>query len=836
MRAPRGRVEIFGPFDWGATNMAIDTQDRRDFVISRGTDTDAYGLWRVGYDSPELLRPVPLDQKAQFDRNHQIAPIGRYLLEWGPLQLKDYQPCFPYRLMEFDPTSPDPLHAKAVQQGAWLKSKFWGSRPDFGNPQGAKEDFDKGEQLLLLPLDGFVLNVIPTDGRSTFGVWNFDPNPPIPPNRPNPPKTDPLPQPYTYTMWGGSSFDTIDYGHELLPICGYVLDRLPETGEYWLWSFDPSSAMPLALPAIQSGQWSDIDKTHKLVVLGDLVLDWCPSDRSYRLWAFNPKLPNPLTGPVATGLLPASLDDKTTLLGVQALIPLDPARAKQPGTIDFMRDKVKHVVYLMLENRSFDHVLGWLYRKGETEINFLGGDGAFDGASLEMFNVDPSAPDGKKVVHLKIYDRKPGEPLDFLPSDPYHDKTDVVRQMFYQQPDGYAKRQTPQMKGFVWNNGVHEIMWTYTPDQLPVINGLAREFAVSDAWFSSMPSATDPNRGFAFTGSSLRELNNFQNGPQYLYWPYAPHRSSIWKALWTNGFTDWKIYNSVLWMNFVHTYHLYLQGQIPSVDAAIAQDSAQRIASASSGFSPSPPSSFIEGIDQFKAAARAGKLPRFSFLEPIWISLAGTTSYHPGADPAVGEQALYELYEAMRSGPAWNETLFVITFDEHGGIFDHVPPPYAENPWPNDVIDGFRFDMMGVRVPTILVSPLIKRHTVFRSPTAVAYDSTSILATLLNWYGVPKARWGLGERTRHAPTFEGVFQLAEPRAEKPSFKPPAIEESSARPRVSDLDRLMAPRVAAALARGQLTPSDMASISNELMASSDMEELHQTLLRFATKLP
>ena len=132
----------------------------------------------------------------------------------------------------------------------------------------------------------------------------------------------------------------------------------------------------------------------------------------------------------------------------------------------------------------------------------------------------------------------------------------------------------------------------------------------------------------------------------------------------------------------------------------------------------------------------------------------------------------------MKSGPAWNETLFVITFDEHGGIFDHAPPPYAENPWPNDVLDGFRFDMMGVRVPTILVSPLIKRQTVFRSPTAVAYDSTSILATLLNWYGVPKARWGLGERARHAPTFEGVFQLSEPRADKPLFEPPNIEESS----------------------------------------------------------
>src|SRR3984885_1511758 len=82
--------------------------------------------------------------------------------------------------------------------------------------------------------------------------------------------------------------------------------------------------------------------------------------------------------------------------------------------------------------------------------------------------------------HLKTYDRKPGHPLDFLPSDPYHDKTDVMRQMFYQQPDGYAKRQTPQMNGFVWNKRVHEIMWTYTPYQLPVINGLARDFFFND--------------------------------------------------------------------------------------------------------------------------------------------------------------------------------------------------------------------------------------------------------------------------------------------------------------------------------------------------------------------
>jgi phospholipase C len=811
--------------------MEIDVQFRHDFIFSRRTDTDKYRVWRVDYSGGDLVRSIPLDETAELDKTHQIAPIGRYLLEWGPIQLVNYQPCFPYRLFESDPTSGNPLQARPIQKGAWLKSKFWGSRPDFGNPEGATEEFDKGERLLLLPIDGFILNVIPTAGRGTFGLWNFDPNPLG--------TSDPLPYPYSYTGWGGGSFGTIDFGHELIPICGYVLDRLPDTGDYWLWSFDPCSALPLALPTIQSGRWTDIDKNHRLVVLGDLVLDWVPSNHSYRLWAFNPKSANPLQGPIASGVLPSEFDASTTLTGLQALTPVDPVRAREPGTIDFMRDKIKHVVYLMLENRSFDHVLGWLYKKGETGINFVGRDGDFDGVSLDMFNVDPSARGGPKKVYLEKYNNgepKPGQDIDFLPSDPYHAKADVLRQLFYEQPDGYANRETPKMGGFVCNNGVHEVMWTYTPEQLPVINGLAREFAVSDAWFCSMPSETDPNRGFAFTGSSLRELNNFQNGPQYLYWSYAPHRSSIWKALYTNGFTDWKIYNCVEWMNFVHTYHLFLQGQIPSVDDAIARDRATRVAATSAGLAPELPGSFIEGIEQFKTAARGGKLPRFSFLEPIWISLAGTTSYHPGANPAVGEAALNELYKAMSEGPTWNETLFVITFDEHGGIFDHVPPPRAENPWPNDLIDGFRFDLMGVRVPTILISPLIKRKTVFRSPTATEYDSTSILATLLNWYGVPKARWGLGERTRHAPTFEGVFQLAEARNDKPSFEPPNVGTSAPRPHVSGLDQLMAPRVAAALAGTKLSPAEFAAISNELLASSDMDALHGTLLRLAGKLP
>lgn len=782
--------------------------DSQDFLLSRSTEDDRYGLWRFDVASDALLQRVPLDPDAKFDRTHQVVSIGGYLLEWGPVTLQAYDPCFPYRLFELDPSSPDPLGVDAVQKGLWTKKKFWSYRADFGNPNGANEGYDKGDELMLVPLGNFLLNVIPTTGRGTFQLWNFDPNPVAPGT------SDPLPVPYTPQ----GSFDTIEFGHELIPLGNYVLDRIPATGEYWLWSFDPQNEIPLALPAVQAGRWASIDAGHSLVAIGDLILDWVPADRSYRLWGFDPRRADPLVGPIRSGVLPAELDVHTKLTGIQQRRAIDPARAAVPGTIDFMRSKIKHVVYLMIENRSFDHVCGWLYEKGEKGIHFIGGDQPYDGASLDMYNVDPDAKGGPQKVYLNVYEGGKLSVdwlLDFLPQDPYHDHSDVMRQFFYENRSGYADRATPTMSGFVWNNGTDAVMSTYGPEQLPVLNGLAKGFAISDAWFSSMPGPTDTNRAFAFTGSALCKLNNFQNGNEYIYWPYTPHRPSIWKVLWSNGVSDWKIYNSVEWMNFVHTYHLFLAGQIPSVDANT--------------------SSYIAGIDQFKKDALAGKLPTFSFLEPAWIATTGTTSYHPGADLVPGERALNEIYEALKNGPAWNETLFIVTFDEHGGIFDHVAPPYAVNPWPNDDVDGFRYDMMGVRVPTILISPWIEQQTVFRSTTGVPYDSTSILATLLEWLGIPRARWFMGDRTAQAPTFEGVLTRNTPRTDAPTLTPPYDKdfppEGDARSstRVTDLHRLMVPRLVWAMADGRLTAVEATRASDEILSGARDQQTLGTML-------
>jgi phospholipase C len=791
-----------------------------DYLICRSTEVDDYSVWRVDIDGDQLLHRVSGHRGAKFDRRHQLISIGNYILEWGPIMLQDYGPCFPYRLFRFDASIKDPLAVDAVSpdekpkptlvtKGIWPKMKFWGARPDFGNPEGPAKEYDKGEKLLLLPLSTFILNVIPTTGRGTFKLFYFDPF-----------STDPL---YFFPTWISGSFDTIQFGHELIPLGNYVLDRVHGThegagSEYWLWSFDPMNGTPLARPAIQKGRWDDIDKNHQLIPIGEHVLDWDMKGGRYRLWCFDPNSRNPLMGPVQSGAMPEGFDGSLTLTSIQGLRAIDQARKNVPGTIDFMRTKIKHVVYYMLENRSFDHVCGWLYEKGQEGINFVGRGGPFQGAKHDMFNIDPDATPPKRICLEK---HKGGDLI--IQSDPYHDMTDTMRQCFFENPDGYTKREPPNMGGFVWNNGTPNVMLTFTPEQLPVLNGLAKAFAISDEWFCSMPGATDSQRAFALTGSALGQLNNFMNGPQYANWPDLPRRPSIWTVLWANGFKDWRIYNSVQWFQFVLSYHLFLQGQIPTVDAN--------------------PADYIAGIDQFKKDAREGHLPAFSFLEPVWIQAFGkvATSYHPygagGTTP--GEVALNEIYEALKTGPNWNETLLIITFDEHGGFFDHVPPPYAENPWPNDVNDGFHYDMMGVRVPTILVSPWIKQQTVFRSPTPVAYDSTSILATLLTWQGIPKARWGLGARTHHAPTFEAVFQCEVPRNDAPTLPTPhddAVAGEGGCVKLSDLHHLIVPRLVHSIVGGKRNARETGEIASEILArATDVKTLNTLINDLARRM-
>jgi phospholipase C len=233
-----------------------------------------------------------------------------------------------------------------------------------------------------------------------------------------------------------------------------------------------------------------------------------------------------------------------------------------------------------------------------------------------------------------------------------------------------------------------------------------------------------PNRAFTCAGTSMGQVDD--NTKTFS----AP---SIFAALGKAG----------------QTWGIYGYNQRP-----LTADTFTDVATASGGA--------IGLFTDFKAAAAAGTLPNYTFLEPSWPSTGN--SQHPNYNVALGEQFIHDVYEALRSGPGWAQTLLVLTYDEHGGCFDHVPPPWGATP-PDGAVEAaydFTFNRFGVRVPTVLISPLIAPGTVYRVPAgSTPLDHTSILATV-------EQRWGLHPLTARdaaAPAFGDVLTLAAPRTD-----------------------------------------------------------------------
>lgn len=664
-----------------------------NYVISWNSleKINKYYLYSFDPKSDTVLSFIKMGNWEHTPEN--LTPIGKYLLDWGPFDSD--KSTYPFRLFEFDPNAAN-LSETVVQQGNWSKNKFWASITGH-YPKNA------GEELQLIPFSSFMLGFIPNAGRGSFQLWNFDPLY-VPYGVPESKLDDYKVLPATYVGQEGflSAFMEIGEGHQLIPMSNYVLDILPGSSTYRIWSFDPQKVVPLSL---QSGK------------------------------------------------LPDGFLTDNTLLGVQSIAPISPSPCT--GTIDYMRSKIKHVVYYMFESRSFDNVCGWLY-EGDKPNHIIGkNQDPFNGANLKNFNYTGN---GEQIFQYIYGDGKFDPNLNAPKIDPFHSTSDNLQQMFYtpknNQPyNDYKNNEKPNMGGFVFNNADNqEIMTSFTPEQLPILNGLAKSFAVSDEWFCSIPGSTEANRAFSLTGSAYNKLESWEGGNPYKYWPYSTHRQSIWKVLWSNGITDWKIYNAILWMDEIYTYQMFLKGQIPYVDSNYTN--------------------FLSSVEQFKKDALTGNLPAFSYLEPIWIAPSGATSYHPGANIIPGETALLEIITALENSPVWENTALIITFSKSGGMYDHVSPPYAQKPWLNDYNDGFAYNILGSRVPTIIVSPFIEEKTVFRSNNKIPFDSTSFVATLLKWFGIPKSRWGLGERLAQAPGFEAVFTLDNPRMDKLSLTLP----------------------------------------------------------------
>ncbi len=372
-----------------------------------------------------------------------------------------------------------------------------------------------------------------------------------------------------------------------------------------------------------------------------------------------------------------------------------------------------HVVVLMLENQSFDRMLGYLQAVNP----------AIDGIDADHPRSNPDVVPGSGPIEESITTAR------HIEDDPQHDLKDVLTQITGPTP-------TQQMQGFVANFANRyptsstderaEIMAHYPRGFLPALHSLAEAFVVCDRWFSSMPGPTWPNRFFVHSGTSLGHVDM----PEGVFSPgvHVYDQTTIYQLL-EGGKKSWAVYYG----DFPQSLVLLNQLQYPTHYHPMAD-----FAAAAAG----PESAF----------------PAYVFIEPSYF---GDTQndQHPPHDVVRGDALIADVYNALKANPAlFAKTLLVILYDEHGGFYDHVPPPAAVAP--DDNVSDFAFDRLGVRVPAVLVSPLLAAGTMSET-----FDHTSLLRFVIDQWGLDPARRNpLGKRVAAAKSFGPLLTpLSQPR-------------------------------------------------------------------------
>jgi phospholipase C len=364
-------------------------------------------------------------------------------------------------------------------------------------------------------------------------------------------------------------------------------------------------------------------------------------------------------------------------------------------------DKLKHIVVLMMENRSFDHMLGYLKQ---------------DWPALEGLNGNETNPDTNgQPQSVQPTAAAQGE----LDPDPDHSWEGVNLQIFGNaegKDDG-----SPKMQGFIkcyFNKRQdvghsRNIMNCFDPNNLQVLTYLAEQYAVCDHWFSSLPGPTVPNRMFAHFGTSFGHVDNAMK--------IGDNGKSIYSRLMNAGRSA-KIY--------------FFDEQSATIGLTFMLQNQPQI---------------LGTYQDFMDDCEHGNLPDYSFIEPNYSDHGNflASDQHPDHNVIAGENFIADVYNRVRKSPLWENTLLLIVYDEHGGTYDHVYPPKITPDGINDPVSGFQFDRLGIRVPAIFISPWIDQGTLIQTQ----YEHTSIPATVANLFITNPAQRNLTPRESRANLF-----------------------------------------------------------------------------------
>ncbi len=320
------------------------------------------------------------------------------------------------------------------------------------------------------------------------------------------------------------------------------------------------------------------------------------------------------------------------------------------------------IVVLMMENRSFDHYLG-----------SLRSDAAYpDRANVDGLRGTETNPDGRggTIPVFRTSNR--------TPKDPPHSWNASHAQWNAGKNDGFAKEHAGA------GTEQREVMGFHDRTAIPFYYALADRFTVCDRWFASVMGPTFPNRFYLHAGTSFGLQ---KNSPQW-----NGGVATVWDRMHDKGLTA-KNYTAGL-----AAFHL---GGFPGRVLLGKNPSAR--------------------LSEFFADAKRGTLPPFSIIDPDYLS----NDDHPSHDINLGQALMASIVQAIAKSPQWSRTLLVITYDEHGGFFDHVPPPTAMDDRPE-------FRQLGFRVPSMVIGPTVRTGRVCHT----TYDHTSVLATLRTRYGI----------------------------------------------------------------------------------------------------